>query len=145
MMPPLPKQRNADICRDLHWNLTVAKKRFDRDSSYSRVGGLDAEALCKLLWNWRGSAPMRACIEEALDPSEARAVIDGVCSKKAAESVYYPILADLQHEWMEPVANGQPWKARWIRCRGYVALARAAGFQQIVGLVKTVFRLWKVG
>jgi hypothetical protein len=53
--------------------VTTSKKRFDRASFKAKVGGLDEDALRKILWNlyWRGPAALRERIEAALDPEEA--------------------------------------------------------------------------
>jgi hypothetical protein len=49
-------------------------KRMDRDQFFARLAPLDDEHLRKLLWNlyWRGSAPLRARIENDLDPKESQ-------------------------------------------------------------------------
>lgn len=52
----------------------MTKKKYDRTAFDAKVGGLDADALRKILWNlyWPAPAALRERIEAALDPTTTR-------------------------------------------------------------------------
>lgn len=52
----------------------MTKKKYDRTAFDAKVGGLDADALRKILWNlyWPAPAVLRERIEAALDPTTTR-------------------------------------------------------------------------
>lgn len=72
-----------------------------------------------------------------------RRILEFLVSRKTMERVFEPALADMQSEWLDAIVADRPWKARWVRVRGYYAIAKAAGLQSVVGLVKQAVRLWK--
>ncbi|TDO34822.1 hypothetical protein EV643_12579 [Kribbella sp. VKM Ac-2527] len=47
-------------------------RRMNREQFFGKLATLDEDRLAKVLWNlyWRGSAPMRARIEAAIDPDQ---------------------------------------------------------------------------
>ena len=64
-------------------------------------------------------------------------------SKRTVGQVFFLIIADMQHEYIEALAKGEKWKARWVRLRGYWGFFNAMGLQSIVGLVKKIWGIWK--
>lgn len=64
--------------------------------------------------------------------------------RRTMERVFDPMLADMLDEYLEALANGRLWKARWIRFRYYLDLGRVVGLKSIVDVVKEVVGLWKV-
>ena len=64
-------------------------------------------------------------------------------SRKTYAMVVEPTLRDLQDEYSEALAEGQPPKARWVRCRGTLAFWSAVVNQLPVSLLRLLYRLWK--
>lgn len=63
-------------------------------------------------------------------------------SKKVCGVVFYPILSDLQLEYVDALANSDPLKARFVLARGYGAFWLAFVAQLPVSLAKVVVELW---
>jgi len=75
--------------------------------------------------------------------SSLRSFVNWVFSKKTAERVFLPVIADLQHEWMEAKGESRPWKARWVIIRGHWHFLTALGLQGAVSIAKRIFDIWK--
>jgi hypothetical protein len=61
-------------------------------------------------------------------------------SKKTLEEIVNPTIADLQMEYCEALAARRPYKAAWVRVRGYWSFAKAIG---LYGIVKAAYELWR--
>jgi len=64
-------------------------------------------------------------------------------SRKTYAIVVEPALRDLQDEYLEALAEGQPLKARWVRCRDTLAFWSALVNQVPISLLRLLYRLWK--
>lgn len=69
-----------------------------------------------------------------------RSVSEFVFSKKTLEYVIDPIIADMQAEYFEALAAKRPYKAAWVRLRGYWSFAKAVG---LYSLLKAVVEMWR--
>jgi hypothetical protein len=49
----------------------------------------------------------------------------------------------MQHEHIDALAAGQPWKAQWVLLRGYGSVLEAMIAQAPVSALKLLFELWK--
>jgi hypothetical protein len=47
-----------------------------------------------------------------------------LCSAKMMERLIDPALTDVQLEHRDAIARGRPWRSRWIRLAGYLAVLR---------------------
>lgn len=61
-----------------------------------------------------------------------------VFSKKAFRQVFGPVLADMQFEYFEALAERALWKARWVQVRGYCAFWHAVLLYGVTSLARTV-------
>lgn len=77
--------------------------------------------------------------------SHLRAVVEFFYSPRTVARVFNPILADMQYEWMDAVGLKQPWKARWVRIRGYWHFWQSIGLQTLIGAIRKMLLIWKVG
>lgn len=73
--------------------------------------------------------------------SRLRSLADFFLSKKTMKRVVNPILADLQLEYCEALAEGRTAKAFWVCVRGYCTFWKALG---LYGVVKNVVQIWKI-
>jgi len=64
-------------------------------------------------------------------------------SPKTYQKVLEPTLRDLFDEYCEALKTGNPWKARWVRFRGYWSFWSAVIAQLPISLLKTVYTLWE--
>lgn len=71
-------------------------------------------------------------------------IAEFVCSKKTLKEVFEPTVLDFREEYNEALAERRPWKARWVRARGYWSFFNAAGLASAVGVGKKVVKLWKL-
>jgi hypothetical protein len=68
-----------------------------------------------------------------------------VFGKRAAERVYDPLIADLQHEYFEALAAGSRVQAGFVRLRGYVSFVSAVLHSlRVLALVKAAKELHKL-
>lgn len=49
-----------------------------------------------------------------------RAMAARLCSARAMERLIDPALTDVQLEHRDAIAQGRPWRSRWIRLAGYL-------------------------
>lgn len=64
-----------------------------------------------------------------------RAVAVRLCSARTMERLIDPALTDVQLEHWDAIAQGRPWRSRWIRVTGYFAVLRIialCGYQRTV-------------
>ena len=61
-------------------------------------------------------------------------------SPKTRQHVIMPIISDLQMEYCEALAAGRPYKAAWVRVRGYWSFFKAIGLYTIM---KTLVEMWR--
>lgn len=71
-----------------------------------------------------------------------RRVADFIYSPKTMARVFDPILADMQHEWMEAIAKNRFAQAKWIRFRGYWSFVVAGGLYAVVKAVSPIIKLF---
>jgi hypothetical protein len=64
-------------------------------------------------------------------------------SKKVYTFVFEPVLSDLQHEYVEALAEHDRWKSHFALARGYWAFWLAVVAQLPVSLLRVVVELWK--
>jgi len=72
-----------------------------------------------------------------------RSLVDFLFSKKTAEKVFLPVIADLQHEWLEAIAQNRSDEVQRIKIRGYLSFT-AALILVLVSGIKRIFDAWKV-
>lgn len=72
-----------------------------------------------------------------------RALAAFVFSPKVYREVMEPPLRDLYDEYCQALAEKRPWKARWVRLRGYWSFWAAFFAQAPVSLAKQVYQIWK--
>jgi len=72
-----------------------------------------------------------------------RSFTEWVFSKKTADRVFLPVIADLQHDWMEAIGENCPGKARWVIIKGHWHFLTALGLQSTVSIAKRIFDIWK--
>jgi hypothetical protein len=88
------------------------------------------------------------------DPRSKRAVVpppglrlcalaDLLCSPKTCDRILKPILADMQAEVFEALAQGRRFKAMIARIRGCLAFWKAAGLHTVLKTVGEVVRAVK--
>jgi hypothetical protein len=65
-----------------------------------------------------------------------------VFSHKTYSEIYEPILRDLWEEYCE-VVEKQPWKAHYVRVRGYWSFWSAVFAQLPMSLVNMIYKIWK--
>ena len=65
-----------------------------------------------------------------------------VFSKRTREKVIVPILADMQYEYCEAIADGRSGKAVIVRIRGYLSFVVAA-LAVMLTVLKTVAEIWR--
>lgn len=66
-------------------------------------------------------------------------------SERTKARVFDPIIADLQHEYIEALGKGEKWKAGWVRVRGYWGFWKAVGLQTVIGqIVGRILGLFKI-
>jgi len=71
-----------------------------------------------------------------------RAFAEFVFSHKTYSEIYEPALRDLWEEYREVVGK-RPWKARWVRVRGYWSFWSAVFAQLPISVVKAIYKIWK--
>jgi hypothetical protein len=72
-----------------------------------------------------------------------RSIADIPFSRRTYEQVLEPILRDLFDEYCEALNQKRPWKARWVRIRGYWSFWSAVFAQLPISVVKMVYKIWK--
>lgn len=68
---------------------------------------------------------------------------DFLFSRRTYEAIMEPTLRDLLDEYCEALAANRPWKARWVRVRGYWSFWSAVFAQLPISAVKMVYKIWK--
>lgn len=66
-----------------------------------------------------------------------------VFSPEVVSMVIQPTCQDLLEEYDQARAEGRPWKARWVRGRGYWSFWSAVAAQLTTSLMKRLYRLLK--
>lgn len=66
-----------------------------------------------------------------------------LCSRKTFELVLEPTLRDLYDEYCQALLERRPWKARWVRIRGYLSFWSAVFAQAPISVIKMVYQIWK--
>jgi hypothetical protein len=66
-----------------------------------------------------------------------------IYSPKTFNAVFAPTISDMQHEHMVALAEGKPWKARWVTWRGRYAICCAGVAQLPVSALRLFVALWK--
>lgn len=64
-------------------------------------------------------------------------------SRNVYEKIFEPTLHDLFCEYCEALNLHRPWKARWVRIRGYWSFWSAVVAQTPISIVKRVYQIWK--
>jgi hypothetical protein len=72
-----------------------------------------------------------------------RKVAELFFSPKTYREVFEPTLRDLLDEYCEALAANRPWKARWVRIRGYWSFWSAVFAQLPISAVKMVYKIWQ--
>lgn len=72
-----------------------------------------------------------------------RAWLGLVYSDRTLARVLEPILADMQHEWLEAHQAGRLGRARWIHVRGIFNLLFAVAMRIPLSAVRWVWEAWK--
>ena len=90
------------------------------------------------------SAPPRIAKIHTLPGIRLRRLAEVVFSQKVMRDVIEPLLADLQYEYTEAVAQHRGRaKFFFIRMRGYWSFFSAAGLQTVVSLGKRIVEIYK--
>ena len=71
-------------------------------------------------------------------------VAEFLYSKRAFAEVLKPTVDDLREEYNHALAEGRPFKARWVRIRGYWSFFNAAGLTSLVSVGKKIVKLWRL-
>lgn len=66
-----------------------------------------------------------------------------VFTKKTMREVFEPTLVDFEMEYLEALQDGNVWKIRWVRIRGYWSFWSAVVAQAPLSLLKRLFELWR--
>ena len=74
----------------------------------------------------------------------ARTVLSFVFSKRAFETVFGQAIVDMQEEYVEALANGKKWKARWVVVRDHIGLLLTVGTYIGTTVVKRAVGIWKM-
>jgi hypothetical protein len=98
---------------------------------YSAVSFL---LLLGILASRRIPVPPGACL---------RIVADFLFSRRTYVEILEPTLRDLFDEYCEALNQKRPWKARWVRVRGYWSVWSAVFAQLPISAVKMVYKIWK--
>ena len=56
--------------------------------------------------------------------ARVRAMAARLCSARTMERVLDPVFTDIEIEYRSAIAEGRPWKSRWVRISGYFALLK---------------------
>lgn len=67
-------------------------------------------------------------------------IADFLYSPATVEKIFKQEIADWRVEYYEAVKNNQTWKARWISCRHYWAIAKAVSLDRVVTWFDRVLR-----
>jgi hypothetical protein len=74
-----------------------------------------------------------------------RELADFFCAPKTMERVVLPILADLQTEYFDALAQGRTSKAWVIRLRGYGSFWMALSLYKVAKRLKEIWRISRLG
>jgi hypothetical protein len=66
-------------------------------------------------------------------------------STKIFAHVYEPMIADMRHEYIEALAAGEKWHARWIHTRGVLAFCKAVMLSLPLDIAQAILARWKSG
>jgi hypothetical protein len=77
-----------------------------------------------------------------LPGSRLRQVLSFAYGRRTFELVFEPVLADMQGEWVEDLAAGRTWHARWVRMRGYLNLLQHIVAQLPISFGRAMYELW---
>ena len=67
-------------------------------------------------------------------------IADFLYSPVTVEKIFKQEVADWRLEYFEALQEGRHWKARWISCRHYWAIAKAVGLDRLVSWFDRVLR-----
>lgn len=99
--------------------------------------GLILIGVLELVWKCGSIVLGRGSV--ALPPgTRLRMLVNFLYAKKTCSSVFDPIIADMQFEYMEALAERRPLKARWIAIRGHLAAFESMGLYTLIRTVKTI-------
>jgi hypothetical protein len=65
-------------------------------------------------------------------------------AKQTVAEILGPAIYDMRGEHAEALAERRWWKAKWVRIRGTWSFLKATGLLNLLGLVKTVVKVWKL-
>jgi hypothetical protein len=72
-----------------------------------------------------------------------RVVAEFLFSRKTYAAIFEPNLRDVFDEYCEAIVANRPWKARWVRIRGYWSFWSAFFAQLPISAAKMVYKIWK--
>jgi hypothetical protein len=72
-----------------------------------------------------------------------RVVAEFTFSTKSYLEIFVPVLRDLFDEYCQALQAERPWKARWVRLRGYWSFWSAVVAQMPISIIKKAYQIWK--
>jgi hypothetical protein len=72
-----------------------------------------------------------------------RALAEFTFSPKTYLEIFVPVLRDLFDEYCQELRTERPWKARWVRLRGYWSFWSAVVAQMPISIIKKACQIWK--
>lgn len=75
--------------------------------------------------------------------SRLRVFAEFIFSRRTYEQTFEPTLRDLLDEYLQALNERKPWKARWVRLRGYWSFWSAFIAQIPITALKTIYQIWK--
>lgn len=69
--------------------------------------------------------------------------VDFLLSKKSVNQIFEPIIADMQVEYLDALAEGRHAKAKWVLVRGYSSFWYAFVLHTVGSLVRVAVQVWK--
>lgn len=80
---------------------------------------------------------------QAAPGSRLRSFAEFFFPRQTFQQVLEPTLRDMFDEYCNALNAHRPWKARWVRIRGYGSFWSAVIAQMPISTMKTVYRIWK--
>jgi len=75
--------------------------------------------------------------------SHLRTLSEFLFSKKIYSTIFEPTLCDLLNEYVEALKDHRPWKARYVRIRGYWSFWSTAFAQLPISALKMAYKAWQ--
>jgi hypothetical protein len=72
-----------------------------------------------------------------------RALAELIFSTKSYLEIFVPVFRDLFDEYCQALETGRPWKARWVRLRGYWSFWSAVAAHLSTLIAKKACQIWK--